>query len=133
MPRPGSGSRGERGFDNANVFFGTEGYMVFSRRGAFQTHLGAKEEKGPGARGSAGNEEHVGTFFDAVRSGGGAASNADAEVAHLRCALVHLGEIAYRTGRALRFDPKTETILGNDDANARLTKSYRAPWGFDRA
>jgi predicted dehydrogenase len=124
---------GERGFDNANLFYGTEGYMVFSRRGAFQTYLGAKEEKGPGARGSAGNEEHVGNFFDAVRSGGSAANHADAEVAHLSCALVHLGEIAYRTGRALRFDPKAETILGDEDASARLTKPYRAPWGFDRA
>ena len=103
------------------------------RRGSFQTYLGAKEEKGPGARGSAGNEEHVGNFFDAIRSGGGAANTADAEVAHLSCGLVHLGEIAYRTGRALRFDPKTETIPGDEDANARLTKPYHAPWGFDRA
>jgi hypothetical protein len=54
-------------------------------------------------------------------------------VAHLSCALVHLGEIAYRTGRALRFDPKTETIFGDDEANARLTKAYRAPWEFDRS
>ncbi|MGE3822168.1 MAG: Gfo/Idh/MocA family protein [Isosphaeraceae bacterium] len=124
---------GERGFDNANVFHGTEGYMLFSRRGAFQTYLGAKEEKGPGARGSSGIEEHVGNFFDAIRSGGKTSIAADAEVAHLSCSLVHLGEIAYRTGRALRFDPKTETILGDDDAHARLTKPYRAPWGFDPA
>jgi hypothetical protein len=47
-------------------------------------------------------------------------------VAHLSSALVHLGEVAYRTGRALRFDPKTGTILGDDDANGRLTKPYRA-------
>lgn len=124
---------GERGFDNTNVFYGTEGYMVFSRRGAFQTYLGAKEEKGPGGRGGAGNEEHVANFFDAVRSGGNALNTADAEVAHLSCALVHLGEIAFRTGRALRFDPKTETIVGDEDASSRLTKPYRAPWGFDRA
>jgi hypothetical protein len=46
---------------------------------------------------------------------------------------VRLGEIAYRTGRAIRLDPKTETILDDGDANASLTKPYRAPWGFDRA
>ncbi len=124
---------GERGFDNANVFYGTEGYMVFSRRGAFQTYLGAREEQGPGGRGGAGNEQHVANFFDTIRSGGAGTNNADAEVAHLTCALAHLGEIAYRTGRALHFDPKNETILGDEDANARLTKTYRAPWGFDRS
>ena len=54
-------------------------------------------------------------------------------MAHLSCALVHLGEIAYRTGRALRFDPRTEAILGDNDATAMLTKRYRAPWGLDRS
>jgi predicted dehydrogenase len=124
---------GERGFDNTNVFYGTEGYMVFSRRGYFQTYLGAKDESGPGGRGSAGNEEHVGNFFGAIRSGGGAANPADAEVAHLSCGLVHLGEIAYRTGRAIRFDPRSESILDDGPAEAMLTKAYRGPWGFDQA
>lgn len=124
---------GERGFDNANVFYGTEGYMVFSRRGAFQTYLGAKEEKGPGGRGGAGNEQHVANFFDTIRSGGAGTNNADAEVAHLTCALAHLGEIAYRTARAIHFDPRSETILGHEEACAGLTKKYRAPWGFDRS
>lgn len=31
---------GLHGFDNGNVFYGTEGYMVFSRRGAFSVFLG---------------------------------------------------------------------------------------------
>lgn len=119
---------GERGFDNANVFYGTEGFMVFSRRGAFRTYLGPKEEPGPHFRGSAGNEQHVSNFFSAVRSSGGPANTADAETAHLSCALVHLGEIAYRTGRAISFDPRNETITGDEDANAMLTKMYRGPW-----
>jgi predicted dehydrogenase len=33
---------GMHGFDNGNVFYGTEGYMVFSRRGAFSVYLGKK-------------------------------------------------------------------------------------------
>jgi predicted dehydrogenase len=116
------------GWDNGNMFCGTEGYMVFSRRGYFQTYLGSKEEPGPGQRGGAGNQEHVHNFFDGVRSG--TQTNADAQVAHLSCALVHLGEIAYRTGRVLQFDPESETFPGNDEANAMLGKPYRTPWGF---
>lgn len=122
---------GERGFDNANIFYGTEGFMVFSRRGAFQTYLGPKEEPGPGMRGGAGNEEHVADFFAAIR--GSSASPADAEVAHLSCALVHLGEIAYRTGRAIRFDPQAEAIRDDEEANGMLSKTYRGTWGIGQA
>ncbi len=117
------------GWDNGNVFYGTEGYMIFSRRGYFQTYLGAKEEEGPGMRGGAGGGEHVRNFLDCVRSGN--TPNADAEAAHLSCAVVHLGEIAYRTGRVLRFDPQTEQSPGDDEANALLTKTYRGQWGLD--
>ncbi len=117
------------GWDNGNVFYGTEGYMIFSRRGYFQTYLGAKEEKGPGMRGGVGGERHVRDFVDCVRSGD--APHAGAEIAQLSCGVVHLGEIAYRTGRVLRFDPKTEQFPGDDEANALLTKRHRAPWGFN--
>ncbi|MCZ6794827.1 MAG: hypothetical protein O7J95_14560, partial [Planctomycetota bacterium] len=122
---------GMHGWDNGNIFYGTEGYMVFSRRGYFQTYLGAKEEKGPGKRGGDGNQEHVHGFIDSVRSG--KPTVADAETAHLSCSLVHLGEIAYRTGSVIHFDPATETIRGNDRANAMLTKEYRGSWGFEKA
>ena len=54
--------------------------------------------------------------------------DASAEAAHLTCALVHLGEIGYRTGRVLHFDPDTETCRDDDEANIWLTKQYRTPW-----
>lgn len=114
------------GWDNGNIFFGTDGYMIFSRRGYFQTYLGAKEELGPGMKGNAGIDEHIRNFLDAVRDGKG--SPADAEVAHLSCALVHLGEIAYRTGRSLQFDPQQEQFVADDEATAMLSKQYRQPW-----
>jgi len=114
------------GWDNGNIFYGTEGYMVFSRRGFFQVYLGAEEEKGPGMRGSAGNEQHVANFFQAVR--GESKPHADAETAHLSCAVVHLGEIAYRTGRVLHFDPAREEFPDDEEASRLLTKEYRSPW-----
>ena len=40
----------------------------------------------------------------------------------------HLCDIAIRTGRKIRWDPKTETIVG-DEAAARMTRrAMRAPW-----
>ncbi len=119
---------GLHGFDSGNAFYGTEGHMVFSRRGFFQVYLGRKEEKGPGMRGDAGFPQHLNNFLECVRSR--KETLASAEIAHLSCALVHLGEIAYRTERVLRFDPKTETILDDKEANRLLTKEYRSPWGL---
>jgi hypothetical protein len=122
------------GYDNGNVFYGTEGYMLFSRRGYFETFLGANDKPGPGETGDAqnnqpGNDAHVANFIEAVR--GEAEIHTGAEVAHLGCGICHLGEVAYRTGRVLHFDPVKETIHDDAEANALLTKNYRQPWGFD--
>ena len=42
--------------------------------------------------------------------------------------MIHLGEVAYRVGRVLHFDPKTEMVRDDKEANALLTKEYRRPW-----
>jgi len=121
---------GLHGVDSGNAFYGTQGYMIFSRRGYFQTFLGEKEEKGPamGEKGRVGSPlpQHMGDFLDCVRSR--KTTKAGAEVAHLSCGLIHLGEIAYRTGRVLTFDPKAEEFPGDKEANTLLSKEYRKPW-----
>lgn len=121
---------GMHGFDNGNVFYGTKGYMIFSRRGAFSVFLGAKSEPGPtegkSLRGQRGYEQHMDDFLNAVRTR--QATRAPAEVAHRSCALVHLGEIAFQTRGRLRFDPETERFTDCDEANQLLTKNYRTPY-----
>src|SRR5205823_532317 len=121
---------GMDGVDSGNAFYGTKGYMIFSRRGFFQVYLDRKGTKGPGMKGDTGNERHLQNFLDAVR--GSARPNADARTAHLSCALIHLGEAAYRVGRVLHLDPKTETVRDDKEANALLTKEYRKPWELPR-
>ena len=112
------------------MFYGTEGYMVFSRRGAFSVFLGPKSKPGPtegDVRGQTGYDEHMTEFLNAVRSRD-LRTRANAATAHRSCGLVHLGEIAFRTGGRLDFDPTTEQFIDNDAANAMLTKSYREPF-----
>lgn len=116
------------GFDSGNAFYGTEGWMLFTRRGYFQVYLGQKEEPGPTMKAGAGHPEHRLNFLECVRTRQD--PNASAEITHLTCGLVHLGEVAYRTERVLHFDPKTETIIGDAEANAMLTKEYRHPWAM---
>ena len=67
-------------------------------------------------------------FLNAVRHR--TPTRASAEVAHRSCALVHLGEIAYRTRGRLEFDTKAERFVGCDEANELLSKAYREPWGI---
>ena len=118
------------GVDSGNAFYGTEGWMLFSRRGFFQVFLGEKEQPGPslGKSGRVGQATplHLANFLDAVRTR--QQPSADAETAHLSCALVHLGEIGYRVGRVLNFEPREERILNDPVADAMLSKPYRSPW-----
>ncbi len=124
-------SYGLHGFDNGNVFYGTEGYMIFSRRGAFSVFLGPKSKPGPtegtDLRGQRGYTEHMAEFLNAVRTRN-TETRSRPEVAHRSCALVHLGEIAFRTEGRLDFDPDTDKFTGCDEANALLTKEYRKPY-----
>ena len=54
--------------------------------------------------------------------------NADIEIGRLSTTLCHLGNISQRLRREVVFDPKTETFPGDKDANAYLTKHYRAKY-----
>jgi len=45
-------------------------------------------------------------------------------------AAIHLANLSLKLGRAIRFDPALERIVGDDEA-ARLAKpQYRDPWKF---
>jgi predicted dehydrogenase len=120
------------GFDSGNAFYGSEGYMTFSRRGYFQVYLGPKAIKGPGVppaiRGPnwRGYNEHMDNFLECVRTR--KTTNADSETAHISCGLVHLANIAARTEQVLHFDPQREVILNNPAASELLTKTYRSPY-----
>jgi len=66
-----------------------------------------------------------------VRSRKTAALNAPIDQGHISCALVHLANASYRLGRALRFDPLTEQVVGDDEANRLLSggdRGYRPPF-----
>jgi predicted dehydrogenase len=52
----------------------------------------------------------------------------DVEIGHRATCWSHLGNIAYRVGRKLRWDPVAERFVGDDEANRLLQNAYRAPW-----
>ncbi|AMV37448.1 Gfo/Idh/MocA family protein [Planctomyces sp. SH-PL62] len=52
----------------------------------------------------------------------------DVAIGHRSATVCHLGNIAIRAGRKIAWDPKAETIVGDDEAAAMLSRPYRAPW-----
>jgi predicted dehydrogenase len=125
-----------------NLFYGTKGWMWIDGDGRkWQSYFGRKDEKGPGSEAppaSGGSDPNVLTsierphyqnFIDAIRANDPSKVTCDALEGHLSSALPHLANISYRVGRALTFDPKKETFVGDKDADKLLTREYRK--GFD--
>jgi myo-inositol 2-dehydrogenase / D-chiro-inositol 1-dehydrogenase len=66
------------------------------------------------------------TFAQAVQKRKPAGGNAEA--AYRTVAILHLTNVAIRVGRKIRFDPQTEQIIGDEEANRLLNPPMRAPW-----
>jgi len=107
------------------LFYGSEGYMVIDEYDHYQIYLGSKGEKGPEGKGGA---SHYQNFIDAVRAKDRTILNAEIEEGHYSSALCHLGLISARLGRSFDFDPSTESIPHDKEANAMLTREYREPF-----
>jgi predicted dehydrogenase len=110
-----------------NLFYGGDGWMCVDDRG-FQVYKGEKSEKIMEEKGSGKDTSHFQNFISAVKSRNPKDLTADVEIGVTSAALVHLGNISYRLGRKLTFDPKTLTFPGDAAANAMLTRKYRAPY-----
>lgn len=52
----------------------------------------------------------------------------DAGIGHRSATVCHLGNIAARTGKVVRWDPVRERMLGDTELAAWGDKPYRAPW-----
>ena len=108
-----------------DIFYGTEGILAITSYEAWQVFYGPKLEPGPS--GKAGGD-HYANFVKAVKSRDHKLLNADIEEGHLSSAYCHLGNIAYRLGRKLHINPSTESFVNDSEADAMLTREYRAPF-----
>lgn len=69
---------------------------------------------------------HVSNFIDAIR--GKAQPHCPIAEAHPSVALLHLGNIAWRTGRTLQCDSKNGHILNDPDAVKLWSRDYEPGW-----
>ena len=106
------------------TFYGSEGYMQVYYFG-YRTYLGKERKEGPSGEGGPNEYER---FIAGVRSRNPDDLGVEIEEGHYSAALCHLGNIAYRLGRTVNFDPVKETFGDDDEANAMLSREYRAPF-----
>ncbi len=107
-----------------NLFYGSKGYMA-KGVSKWQTYMGQKREPGPTGSGLA---NHYQNYINAIREADPAEFNKSIEEGFYSCALIHLGNISYRLGRSLDFDPVRQRFIGDDEANAMLRRDYRKPF-----
>ncbi len=108
-------------------FFGTKGHIHINADGRFRMTLGRNKQPEPEAEYPP-NLDHFQNFADAVRARNPKLLHAEIEETAISTALCHLGNISYRTGRDLKFDPAAMQFPGDAEANRLLTREYRAPY-----
>jgi len=124
-------NEGQMGMTEVNVvgdeFFGSDGALTVDGRG-FQVYKGQKREKvmdeKSTTRGSD-TKDHMNNFLAACRSRKYRDLNAEVEIGVQSADLCHLANIAYRTGRTLKFDAASEKFLGDSEADRLTSRVYR--------
>lgn len=69
---------------------------------------------------------HARNFLDCIKSR--KKPKAEIEDGHLSTSLAHLGNIVARTGRGIEFDPATESVVSDRNANLLTARKYRQHW-----
>lgn len=73
--------------------------------------------------------DHMGNFFECVRTR--KAPICEPEVGHRSATVCHLGVIAMRLGRELKWDPSKEKFVDDPEASKWLSREPRKPWNYD--
>ncbi len=123
---------GMEGVDNGVAVYGTDGmvhigrwrdktgekrwgFKVFDHRGKLVLHDDADEP-----------DTHVENFLECIRTR--KLPNADIAIGHISTVHCHLANIVARTGRTLHYDPGTETVIKDPQANLYVSRRYRTHW-----
>ena len=105
-------------------FYGTKGTLAIS--GSGYRILDLQGEEIAKKNGEGGDRSHMGNFFDCIRSG--ETPNSEIEIGQKSTLMCHLGNMAYRTGSMVHFDPKKKQIIDNPAAEKLWARDYRPGW-----
>lgn len=127
-------ARGRHDRPHGEAYYGTNGTLLVDRVGfeilpelegrgtdATRYRMEPKEMAAEDA-----TAPHVKNFIECVRSR--AKPVADAEIGHRSSNVSHLGNIAYRVGRKIRWDAENDRIIDDPEASRLLGREARKPW-----
>lgn len=129
--------RGPEMREHGVAFHGNDGVLVVDRDG-WEVHPETDKVdkqirvfKAPGVpRQNAGREDyhflHVQNFIECMRSR--KRPNSDVEIGHNSMIACHLGNIAQRLGRQVKWDMEAESFGHDSDAANYVSRAYRSPW-----
>jgi predicted dehydrogenase len=125
---PSAGSHNTVG----DIFFGSKGYLSTGDEDAvtYVTWEGRDQDQQPPVTGGT-ERAHFQNFIDCVQSRNKADLNAPIEEGHISCSMMHLANASYRLGRTINFNPETQQVIGDEEANQLLRdadRGYRAPF-----
>ena len=75
------------------------------------------------------SNNHMGNFFDCTRSR--KPPICEAEIGHRSVSVCHLGVIAIRLGRRLKWNPNQEQFVDDKEANGYVAREQRKPFTYD--
>jgi predicted dehydrogenase len=121
------GEDADTGINSGITFIGTEG-KIFVNRGRIRTEPEPllKQKTRPEEVNLYKSREHHRNFIDCVKTR--QAPICEVGIGHRSATVCHLGNIAMLLGRKLRWDPKAERFIGDDDAQRLVSRAMRAPW-----
>ena len=109
------------------VFEGTEGTILVSRDGIrslpdtiLKDPIGEKEKH------VYPSTDHKKNWLECIKTG--KETICPAETGHRSASICHLGNIGYRLGRKLKWDPVKETFVDDAAANKELSREPRTKW-----
>ena len=116
-----------RGFEGSSfgvTFYAEKGSLVIAGNSARLYDLNDKLVREIPGKGD--DVLHFANFIDAIREG--KALRAEIEDGQKSTRLCHLGNIAWRSGRTVNYDPKNEKIEGDKYATRFASREYRRGW-----
>ena len=113
----------------ASLVTGSKGWIWVSRQGVrTEPESLAQTVIGPNEKHVMLSDDHKQNFLDAIRKKTQPSSPIGAAVhAETMC---QQSDIAMQLQRKLRWDPKTERFVNDEQANRMLSRAIRAPWSY---
>jgi predicted dehydrogenase len=115
-----------------NLFYGSEGYMVMDGAG-FRVYKGEKGELAMDEKAARTSDAvHMRNFLEAVKSRDPTSLAAEVAIGVTSAKLCHLANVSYRVKRRLTLDRQAARFVNDSEANAMLTRAYRAPYVVEK-